>query len=325
MSGKTGVLRQTALRFLEKWPHSISYATAGGSLGRGDADAFSDIDITIYCEDNLLEETHVNKVYEDEIIQLTCLHTRDLPSEHDIYRSPWHARFLTEILILKDTEERFSHIKQVALDHLTSANGLITMTQEVTAIVNQRMVAARQALKRGMGYSAAMSALGAWAEAAFLYLYVTWQSCATQHVLPCIRTELNAHYTSLIENSPFQRSYDSVSIVKKYRAFLRKYKGDAHSLAPLHDELCERKAQRLQEQQDPVNVTWHMYGEVIWLYFETSKGIQLDSFVGELPLELKHDLATIGLTPFREKQVETLGQLTEQLIKKVHIIVNRTS
>ncbi|UTR13748.1 hypothetical protein MM221_14145 [Salipaludibacillus sp. LMS25] len=272
----------------------------------------------------MLEETHVNNVYEGEIIQLTCLHTRDLPSEHDIYRSPWHARFLTETLILKDTEERFSHIKQLALDYVTSTNGLLTMAQEVTAIVNQRMATARQALKKGMGYSAAMSALGAWAEAAFLYLYVIWQSCATQHVLPCIRSQLNAHYTSLIENPPFQRSYDSVSVVKKYRAFLRKYKGNAHSLAPLHDVLGERKAQRLQEQQDPVNVTWHMYGEVIWLYFETGEGRSLDSFVDELSPELKHDLATIGLTPFREKQVETLGQLTEQLVKKVNMIVNRT-
>lgn len=113
MHTKSKGLVQHAKQYIKQSNLNIAYACVGGSVGRGEADDYSDIDLTIYTEDSLAEKM-ADIHYGNKIIQLEVKHTSELPYIQAIYDSPWDNRFLSETLDMKDIDNRLMDIKQQA-------------------------------------------------------------------------------------------------------------------------------------------------------------------------------------------------------------------
>ena len=68
MTDRSQQLIKTAYKFIREYDlPNMKCAYVGGSVGRGDSDEFSDLDISVWCE-NVLSGQHDNLVYEGEII-----------------------------------------------------------------------------------------------------------------------------------------------------------------------------------------------------------------------------------------------------------------
>ncbi len=315
MRDKSENLLRIAKDFIRDSDIDVIYAFVGGSVGRGEADKYSDVDLTIYTNTNL-SSSKSDVIYNGEIIQLETLHTDELPNQHMIEDSPWDYRFLNEATIIKDKEDKFSKSKQWATDYFGSENGKKKMIEQVSEIVKERTIYAVDCLKQHKLYSATHASMGAWAEAGFLYLFLEHNSLSTGLLLPRIQN-LKVHFEEFKRVSPFSITEDLSEvpiILNRFRKYLRKQGHSCIGLCDIHNTLCERKAQRLLNNNEGLNLLWQMYGEALWLYFETSNGLSFEQYFYSLPSELQNDLSKIGFIPLEEKKVRELCRLSDELL-----------
>lgn len=315
MRNKNENLLQIAKDFIRESNMDVIYAFVGGSVGRGEADKYSDVDLTIYTNTNL-SSNKSDVIYDGEIIQLETLHIDELPNQHMIEESPWDYRFLSEITIVKDEADKFSKIKQWATTYFGSENAKKKMVKQVSEIVKERTMCAFDYLKQHKFYSATHASMGAWAEAGFLYLFLNHNSLSTGLLIPRIQN-LKVHFEEFKRVSPFS-IIDDLSevpvILSRFRKYLRKQGHSYIGLCDIHDTLCERKVQRLLNNNEDFNLLWQMYGEALWIYFETSNGLSFEQYFDNLPNELQKDLSKIGFIPLAEKKVRELCRLSDELL-----------
>lgn len=318
MNNKSKELIDVAKKYVMESELNIAFAGVGGSAGRGDADEYSDIDLIIYTNDKFTDASDV--WYGNEIIQLNVMHASELPNESGIIASPWDNRFLTEITIIKDMDNRLSQIKNSAIAYLSSVDGRVKMAEQVGQVVKDRKLFALDSLHGDNLYSATYAAMGAWAEAAFLYLYLCEGSLSTGNLIPRIK-KMREHYTRFVNASSIslaEKPADTLNTLTKFRKHLRSknylFKSDQ---SEIQDQLCKRKAQRLVKEEEKFNLLWQMYGEALWLYFETANGKCIEAYFADLPKELQKDLSKIGFKPVDEKQLKALCVLSGELISLV--------
>ncbi|MEZ2660792.1 nucleotidyltransferase domain-containing protein [Aneurinibacillus aneurinilyticus] len=315
MRNKNENLLQIAKDFIRESNMDVIYAFVGGSVGRGEADKYSDVDLTIYTNTNL-SSNKSDVIYNGEIIQLETLHIDELPNQHMIEESPWDYRFLNEITIVKDEADKFSKIKQWATTYFGSENAKKKMVKQVSEMVKERTMYAFDYLKQHKVYSATHASMGAWAEAGFLYLFLNHNSLSTGLLIPRIQN-LKVHFEEFKRVSPFS-IIDDLSevpvILSRFRKYLRKQGHSYIGLCDIHDTLCERKVQRLLNNNEDFNLLWQMYGEALWIYFETSNGLSFEQYFDNLPNELQKDLSKIGFIPLEEKKVRELCRLSDELL-----------
>ncbi|WP_084781833.1 nucleotidyltransferase domain-containing protein [Bacillus niameyensis] len=300
---------------------SIKFAYVGGSVGRGDADQFSDIDLTVFTESSVKTES-INVLYDGEIIQIDILHMNEFPSVQFIMNSPWNYRFLNEITIIRDREGELCKIRDWASDYFHTKQGKRKMIEQVSEIVQERNLFALDCVKNQKSYSAMNAALGAWAEAGFLYLFLKCGSLSTGSLFPQIE-KMENHFKEFKQVCPFVIKQDLLQLsttLSNFRTFLRK-QGYSYEfgLSKLQDILCERKIQRLLSQQDYYNLMWQMYGEVFWLYLETSDGLAFENYFENLPIELQEGLSKMGFIPLGNEEVKKLCSLTDELLTLCHL------
>lgn len=318
MNNKSEVLIDVAKKYITESELNIAFAGVGGSAGRGDADEYSDIDLIIYTNDEVTGSSDV--LYENEIIQLDVIHASELPNELGIFASPWDNRFLTELTIIKDTDNRFSQTRNWAIAYFSSVEGRVKMAEQVGKVVKDRKLFALDSLYKDNLYSAMNAAMGAWAEAAFLYLYLCEGSLSNGNLIPRIQKS-SEHYARFVNASPIsmkEKPAVTLNTIRKFRQYLSKQNylfEFGHS--EIQNELCERKAQRLINKEDKFNLLWQMYGEALWLYFETANGKSFEAYFDELPEELQTDLSKIGFKPIDENKLKALCVLTDELINLV--------
>lgn len=315
MNNKSKELIDVAKKYITESELNIAFAGVGGSAGRGDADEYSDIDLIIYTNDEVTGAS--DALYGNEIIQLDVMYAGELPNEQGITASPWDNRFLTEITIIKDTDNRLNQTKNSAIAYLSSIEGRVKMAKQVGQVVKDRELFALDSFHEDNLYSATYAAMGAWAEAAFLYLYLCEGSLSTGNLIPRIK-KIWEHYTRFVNASPIslaENPADTLNTLTKFRKHLRKQNCLFKSCqSEIQDQLCKRKAQRLVNEEEKFNLLWQMYGEALWLYFETANGKSLESYFAGLPKELQRDLSKIGFKPIDEKQFKALCVLSDELV-----------
>lgn len=306
-------LLQIAKDFLEEKTSHVIYACVGGSVGNGNADEYSDIDLTVYTNTEIVSED-IDFFYKDHIIQLEILHIKDLPNQQGIKSSPWDFRFLPEITIIKDNEDNFDKIKKWATDFLNSVNGRKIIFEQVSNIIIKRQKSALEYLEQQRFYSATIAAIGAWSEAGFLYLFFNYNTSSNGHLIPKIQG-LNLHFEKFKRVSPFYlKNVSAVSkILAEYRDYLRRKDYDSSGLTEIHDVLCDGKAQRLSNKQEDFNLIFQMYSEALWLYFETSNGQSFENYFNNLPVELQKGLSKLGFVPLEEKNIKEICRLSNEL------------
>lgn len=319
MINKSNELLQIAKDFIREKTSNVIYACVGGSVGSGRADEYSDIDLIVYTNTDIVFKD-VDIIYKDKIIQLKTLHINELPNKHSIKSSPWDLRFLSEITIVKDRKGDFDLIKRWATAYFKSANGRQKIFEQVSNIAAERKKSALDSLDQQNFHSATIAALGAWTETGFLYLFFNHNSSATDLLIPRIQN-LKLHFDKFKRVSPF--SLGNVSVVSKvllqFRGYLREKGYDYPDLSEIHDTLCDRKIKRLRNRNEHFNLLFQMYGEALWLYFETSNGIPFEDYFDNLPALLQKGLSKIGFVPLEKKNVKEICRLSDELLASCSI------
>ncbi len=290
-------------------------AYVGGSVGRGEADQYSDIDLTVFTLTEVASKK-ADILYKGEIIQLETLHISELPNQDMIEVTPWDFRFLVEVTILKDEEGKLNELIKWATDYFHSDHGRKKMIEQVSHIVRERIESAFDCLKQQKYYSATIAAMGAWAKAGFLYLFCKEHSLANELMIP--RMQSLEVYHTFKRVSPFNLDVNVLEvqrIISRFRKHLRNKGYSYNDVFEIHDILCERKIQRLSNKKEYLNLRYQMYGEALWLYFETSEGLSFEQYFNQLPNELQNDLSKIGFIALEEKNVKEICELGEELLK----------
>lgn len=294
------------------------YATVGGSVGRGDADSFSDLDLNIYtCTGSANDSMFV---YEGEVVQLFV--TDQLPTEEQVKDNPWSFRFILETVPVYDPSGEFHVFKNWAKTYFSSIDGRIKLAKEAIDVVNIRKKWAIDSLNQGNNYSAKLAAGSAWADAAFMYLFFVQDALSTGSLISLMKN-VKSNYDEYIRILPFSLDLlrngtgGILRIVERHREFLRlKYplSSQCFSLSPLQDILIHRKAQRLYHAQQYENMLWQLSGEVFMLFLEFSEGISFEEYFNALPSTLQDDLLSIGFISLDDEQVLKICKLSDELV-----------
>lgn len=315
LQNRSKELIQIATNFVEESNFNVVYACVGGSVGRGEADKYSDIDLTVYSNDNF-PSTKMDILSSGEIIQLEIVHINEIPNKQAILHSPWEYRFIIEQEIIKDNNGSYWELQEVATTYFNSINGKNKMIDQVSKIVRERIKFAIECMEKKKDLSANLAAMGAWSEAGFLYLFMNHNTLSTSSLIPQIE-KLSQHIQDFKSVVPYSISEDVSNVplvLRNFRNYLRE-QGHAYSdLSEVHNTLCDRKIQRLQTNKDNLNLLWQMYGEAVGLYFETSNGVPLEQYFHNLPITIQKGLSKIGFVPLSNHHITELCRLSEELL-----------
>lgn len=316
MNKRSKDLFQSALNFINESKLNIICAYIGGSVGRGEADTYSDLDLSIYT-DSYVSSNHLNLFYQNEIFQVDIINSNELPSKQNITQYPWDYRFLNEIVIVKDKDDILQDIKKFATHYFSSDKSKEKILKQVSNIAEERKRFALDCLEQNKKLSATHACMGAWSESALLYLFCKHNSVSTGSLIPQLQ-KVNSHINRFKCVAPFSLEHepnDVSTIIKNFRNYLRRQGySNEFALSEVQDTLCENKIKRLLNKRDYLNLFWQMYGEALWLYFETSNGISFEKYFEELPITLQEDLSKIGFIPFNEENVKELCTLSDELL-----------
>ncbi|WP_172969013.1 nucleotidyltransferase domain-containing protein [Sporolactobacillus terrae] len=291
---------------------SASYVSIGGSTARGTADQFSDLDLTIYHDSK--KNCDQNIEFHNTIVQVQF---SLMPRLEDVRRNPWAYRFLTEIKIVKDKNDLLGCVKRDAIKFINSSEGRKKMIHAVQTIVHDRIVAANRFFEAGRFYSSTNAAMGAWSEAAFLYLFLTEGNLSTSRVIPCIQENSNLYreFQTHASIRECRANTDFSSVLHRLREYLRAQEVKAvFDLDPLQERLVEQKNRRYMQLGDPFNLQWQMYGEALGLFFDLDNFVPFEYYHARLPEELQRELRGIGFIPLEKSHLDGLRILSKKMI-----------
>lgn len=192
------------------------------------------------------------------------------------------------------------------------------MVKQVTKVAEDRIDFALHCLNEEKEYSATNAAMGAWAEAAFLFQFLSSGSLSTGRLIPTIQ-KIDQHFDRFVNVAPFPSEIDVTeisTIINRLRQELKQMGASFEfGLSTIQDELAERKSKRLIAAGEQLNLIWQMYGEALWLYFETSDGLSFEDYLSTLTVESQLSLARIGFSPSNEQEIKELGRLSVELLE----------
>lgn len=323
MKNHSDYLMQIAKDFVHFHNEQVVHAYVYGSVARKDADQYSDIDLTIYSNQPILEEQHTVEIGE-EVIQVTWCPKEELPDENHVESDPWGHRFLTEIVLLKDYGGKLERVRDRALTYFESMEGQEKMFHTVSRIVEQRITFAKESLQIDQPYTATNAAMGAWSEAAFLVQYLDRKSVSTGDLIPYILT--NADDEKQFSEASLIHDYipgDPSRVIRSLRDYISENRPYNDITSEIHDHLCDKKAVRLLENNEFLNLNWQMYGEALWLYFEMANGVPFEEYYQDLPPTLQNELTEIGFNPLTPPRLNEINRWTQELLLKSERLLNR--
>lgn len=297
----------------------VKYAFVGGSVGRGDADEFSDVDITICVQESAKFDTR-NLIYEGEFVQVdvTTPITMDAISDN-----PLDYRYLLESQPLYDPLGQFKAIQNEIHQYFGSNVGQMDTVSRWTTVVEQRKQWVVNSIEQNTPYSATVAGGAAWADAAFMAMFFDTGSCSTGMLIPWLETNFN--FQVIKDLCKWLNVSDGdvpliLRAVERFREFLRGQYPERASdfvLSPLQDALNAKKAQRLVKTGQLASLAWQFSGEAFWLYLETSHGLPLDKYIGQLPKQLTLDLERVGFVKLDSSSLRKLCRVADELMPRV--------
>jgi hypothetical protein len=296
-------------------------------VGRGDADGFSDLDLTIYVSNGLTYDKIF--VYEGEVVQL-CV-TDQVPTEEQVKNNPWECRFIYESVAVHDPINEFHTLKDWVINYFSSTDGRENLAEKAIGIVNLRKNWAMESIQQGKLYSARLGAGSAWADAGFMYLFFKHETLSTGSLIPLLKN-IKSNYSEYSRILPFSLDLlkdgtgKILRIVERHREFLRlKNPSLSHnfSISQLQDIITLQKAQRLFREQQFENILWQLSGELFMLYLEFSNGISFEDYLHTLPQTLQEDMSRIGFVALKEEQVMKICELSDEIVNLTIQFVNK--
>jgi len=298
---------------------NMKYAFLGGSVGRGDADEFSDVDITICVEEPASFETQ-NLIYEGEFLQVDFISPITMDA---IMENPLDYRHLLESKALYDPLGNFKAIQYEVRQYFASTIGQTETFAKWTNVVEQRKHWAINSMEQNTLYSATVASGAAWTDAAFMAMFFDTGSCSTGMLIPWMKTNFDFQIIKDLCKW-FNVSEGDVPLivraVERFREFLRKRypdRADNFVLSPIQDALNAKKAQRLVKTSQLASLAWQFSGEAFWLYLETSNGLPLDEYIEQLPKQLAVDLEKAGFVRLDSSSIRKLCKVADELMLRV--------
>ncbi|PPA70725.1 nucleotidyltransferase domain-containing protein [Jeotgalibacillus proteolyticus] len=316
MNERSRILIEIAKEYIRDRKEKNFLAMVGGSVGRGEADEFSDIDLAIYTTDPISSKASLK--YKNEILQIEKQPLDYYPSLKEIETNPWSHRYLLESKLIHTAGKYHPHDKSKIDAFCKTKSCRQIMYDEVSKLVEGRIEHAYIRFKANKKFTAMIAILGAWAEAALLFQFFSTGSLATGSIIPSLRP-FPSQLTCL--KTVFRASAtQSHNVLREVRAELRKQgSGFTFGIAPIQDELHEKKMRRLMKNNEELNLYWQTYSEMVWLFFETAKGESFESYREKFPSALKADLELLGFVEAGEGDLKEWGQMALELLKYAEI------
>jgi hypothetical protein len=298
---------------LENKPDCLVCAFAGGSVGRGDADQYSDLDLNFYLSTPNLEHFSRNIEYHGHIIQLDV---HAFPTFEEIIAHPWNYRFLREARSVYDPHNMLEELIAAAAHFFHSPQGQKLMIRQAVEIIGQRKAWLTQSLDNNEWITAGIAANCAFTDAAFAYAFFKHDSLSTGGLLSIIRgLDLYSKYREIRFEEQNITPHELLKSLKSYRTYLSKLEKDNFGLEAIQDILAGKKVQRLQDSNDCENIAWQLSGEAFWCYLHSSRGQSFEQHYNELDEKMKINLNNLGFYPYSKHKIDVIAELTEQLVE----------
>lgn len=291
------------------------YAYVGGSVGRGEADDYSDIDITV-CVDHSDACEEVTLTYEGEFVQVEFA-APIAPTA--VRQRPLDHRFLLESRGLYDPRGQFRTALTEVRNCLTSVSGRTRMFRQWHDLVQRRLQWTSQGFSSGFTYDATVAAGAAWADAAFMAMFFDTGSLSTDRLIPWIKAH-GDWLPAIVDLSPWLRVSDSdvpsmLRTVEQFRGFVRTHAETRAGfvVSQLQDTLMGNKARRLLLGGEVPSLAWQLAGEAFWIYLTSSHGVPLDTYLAGLPRDLTRDLEKVGMVALDACSVRELCRIADDM------------
>ncbi|WP_188066696.1 nucleotidyltransferase domain-containing protein [Brevibacillus brevis] len=304
--------------FLDEWPvASLVCAYAGGSVGRGEADTYSDLDLHIFVEGED-DPSCENRLFKGHVIQLQV---QSAPTDEEVYENPWAWRYLKEAKIILDPEDRFISWMNEICAYMDSPAGKAKMFSQTKAEVESFHEDAQAALMEGFPYSAYLAAWAGWIGALQMSAFFQGHSLSDAQLYQLLQKEgrsdgmVGFFLETYRSNQDVQ---DALMLLADYRTHLRSInKGIEFALAAENDWLVKRKVQRLQERNQLDMAGFLIFSEAIWLYHSVGLDEWLENHWADLPAKLSLSLQKLGffqadgqlLAHFRHASAEIIAEI----------------
>ncbi|KGP89655.1 hypothetical protein N780_10285 [Pontibacillus chungwhensis BH030062] len=294
-----------------------TYAILVGSVARGEADKYSDINIICYTgREQYLGDRVI--FYKGEYIQLHTKSILEFPNKELLSYNPWHYRFLSESIILQDTNAELSKLQNWAKSYFSSIKGEKGAIQDVERLIEGRIKYAEEQVGAGRAFGATHAALAAFTETMLLHQFIYENNVSLGHIVTHLRKlDRSSEIMDVLPFAPTSRvTFEEVAqVMTKLRDHLRKT-GFEHvgGLSELEDDLWARKAKRKAEEGDEANVLWHAYNKAFSLLLETSQDQEFEDYFRTLPSPLKRSLEEIGFISLPPQDIEGLLTYTQYVI-----------
>ena len=273
-------------------PPGFVASTTGGSVARGEADQYSDLDLNIFV-DGAQNDHSANREFGGEIIQI---HVHPLPSVTAVRQSAWGYRFLREAGIVRDPTGRYESFARQALAWLDSPAGLGATRAGALSDVAERRQWAERTIAQGDLLGAGMASIAAVTDAAMLHRF-----CMSGAVSTGIPISSVCESGSLPEvDVPWRHlgldeTEKLVQGLAAYRRHLAQAsdQGEDFILDDVQDRMTTQKATRLVSRGDSVRLGETLYHETFWTVI--SRGVRpLEEHIGGLPSDIAAVLRRIG-------------------------------
>jgi len=311
-------LIEIAKKYVQEEMPYCTYACLIGSVARGEADDFSDIDLICFTG----RETYLGKhdvSYKDEVIQIDVKSILEFPSKELFSYNPWHYRYLVESIIIKDTNGELSKLQGWSKSYFTSIQGEKDVIREVGTIVEGRKNYALKQMNLEKDFAATHAAIGAWTEAVLLYQFLYEQRVATGSLMPTLRKlDIFPKIVDLLPIGPVEEVdvKEASNTMTTLRLYL-KQAGFDHlpSISDLQDEIWHKKADRLMLEGDLYNYLWQSYNEAFLLLLETSQDEDFETYFNQLPPTLKSQLQELGLVSLKPEDIHQILDVGDQMME----------
>lgn len=307
-----------AREFLDEWPlTSLVCAYVGGSVGRGEADAYSDLDLHIFVEGEG-DPSCENRLFKGHVIQLQV---QSAPTDEEVYENPWAWRFLKEAKVVLDPGDRFTSWMNDMCAYMDSPAGKAKMFAQAKAEVDSFHEEAQAALMEGFPYSAYLAAWAGWIGALQMSAVFQGHSLSDAQLYQLVQKARRSDGMGGF----FQKTYlsnqdvqDALMLFTDYRAHLRSInEGIEFALATENDWLVKRKVQRLQERNQLDMAGFLLFSEAIWLYHSVDSDEWLENHWVDLPAKLSLSLPKLGFFQADEQLLSDLRYASAEIIAEL--------
>ncbi|KGX85944.1 nucleotidyltransferase domain-containing protein [Pontibacillus marinus] len=311
-------LIEIAKKYVQEEMSYCTYACLIGSVARGEADDFSDIDLICFTG----RETYLGKhdvSYKGEIIQIDVKSILEFPSKELFSYNPWHYRYLVESVIIKDTNGELSKLQGWSKSYFASIQGQKDVIRDVTTIVEGRKDYAIKQMNIGKDFAATHAAIGAWTEATLLYQFLYENRVSIGSLMPTLRkldffpTIVDLLPIGPVEEVDIKEASNTMTTLRLYL----KNAGFDHlpSISDLQDKIWHNKADRLMLEGDFYNYLWLSYSEAFLLLLETSQDEDFESYFKQLPTALQRQLEDLGLVSLLPEDIHQILDIGDKMME----------